>query len=157
MHLTKIRDQLILRFDDAERVLGFPVAMCRRHTVTAAPADCLLQALRWSATMAKVTFVCPAGQRREIAAPLGTNLMKIAITNGIDEILAECGGSAVCGTCHVYVEAAMLALLPPIMQAEDETLDTAASERRPNSRLCCQIVMTNDLDGLVLHLPLSQV
>ncbi len=106
--------------------------------------------------MAKVTFVCPAGHRREIAAPLGMNLMKIAITNGIDEILAECGGSAVCGTCHVYVETPMLALLPPMMQAEDDMLAATASERRPNSRLCCQLVITEELDGLVLHLPPSQ-
>lgn len=107
--------------------------------------------------MAKVTFVCPAGHRREIAAPLGVNLMRTAITSGIDEILAECGGSAVCGTCHVYAEAPMIALLPPIMEAEAATLDTTASQRLPNSRLCCQIVMTNDLDGLVLHLPPSQL
>ena len=66
--------------------------------------------------MAKVTFVCPAGHRREIAALLGVNLMKIAVTNGVDEILAECGGSAICGTCHVYVEVPMLALLPPMMR-----------------------------------------
>jgi len=106
--------------------------------------------------MAKVTFVCPAGHRREIAAPLGMNLMRIAITSGIDEILAECGGSAVCGTCHVYVEAPMLALLPPVTPAEDATLDATASERLPNSRLCCQLVITEALDGLVLHLPPGQ-
>jgi 2Fe-2S ferredoxin len=107
--------------------------------------------------MAKVTFVCPAGHRREIAAPLGMNLMRVAITNGIDEILAECGGSAVCGTCHVYVQAPMLALLPPVTPAEDATLDATVSERLPNSRLCCQLVITEELDGLVLHLPPGQV
>jgi ferredoxin, 2Fe-2S len=107
--------------------------------------------------MAKVTFVCPAGHRREIVAPLGMNLMNIAVTNGIDEILAECGGSAVCGTCHVYVEAPMVALLPPMLQAEDATLDVTASERLPNSRLCCQLFITEQLDGLVLHLPPNQV
>jgi 2Fe-2S ferredoxin len=107
--------------------------------------------------MAKVTFVCPSGHHREIEAPLGASLMKSALINGIDEILAECGGSAACGTCHVYVEASRLALLPPMTQAEDEMLDFTASERLPNSRLCCQFVMTEDLDGLVLHLPLGQV
>jgi ferredoxin, 2Fe-2S len=106
--------------------------------------------------MAKVTFVGPAGTRREIVAPLGVSLMHTAVTNGIDEILAECGGSAACGTCHVYVEASQLALLSPMTPAEDAMLDFAADARLPNSRLCCQLVMTEDLDGLVLHLPLER-
>jgi ferredoxin, 2Fe-2S len=107
--------------------------------------------------MAKVTFVCPAGHRREIEAPLGANLMTTAVIYGIDEILAECGGSAACGTCHVYVEAGRLALLPPMTQAEDAMLEFTASERLSNSRLCCQVIMTEELDGLVLHLPPEQI
>jgi 2Fe-2S ferredoxin len=132
------------------------VTVCGTHIITGAGGR-LAQGLRRNATMAKVTFVCPAGRRREITAPLGMNLMRIAITNGIDEILAECGGSAVCGTCHVYVEAQMLSLLPPMTQAEDATLAATASERLPTSRLCCQLVITPELDGLVLHLPPDQV
>jgi 2Fe-2S ferredoxin len=107
--------------------------------------------------MAKVTFVCPAGRRREIEAPLGANLMTTAVVNGVDEILAECGGSAACGTCHVYVEPGKLALLPPMTQAEDAMLDFTVCERLPTSRLCCQVMMTEDLDGLILHLPSGQV
>ena len=157
VHRAEIRDQLISVLDRAEEVPGFLVTVGGTHTVTRAATGCMQQGLRRNATMAKVTFVCPAGRRREIVAPLGMNLMRIAITNGIDEILAECGGSAVCGTCHIHVEAPMQALLPPMMQAEDETLDATASERLPNSRLCCQLVITEELDGLVLHLPPRQV
>jgi 2Fe-2S ferredoxin len=106
--------------------------------------------------MAKVVFVFPAGNRRELEAPLGTSIMMTAIANGIDQILAECGGSVVCGTCHVYVEPRQLPLLPPMSAAEDEMLDTTASERRPNSRLSCQLIVTEALDGLVVHLPSAQ-
>ena len=82
--------------------------------------------------------------------------MRAAVMNGLDGILAECGGSLACGTCHVYVEPSQLARLPPPSAVEDEMLDMTASERRPNSRLSCQIVMSDALDGLVLHLPERQ-
>jgi 2Fe-2S ferredoxin len=107
--------------------------------------------------MAKVTFISPAGSRRELVAPLGASIMMAAVTNGIEEILADCGGSLVCGTCHVYVESHQLRLLPPMGTAENELLDTTASERRPNSRLSCQLIVTDALDGLIVHLPLAQV
>jgi 2Fe-2S ferredoxin len=107
--------------------------------------------------VAKVTFIFPAGNRRELVAPLGASIMMAAVTNGIEEILADCGGSLVCGTCHVYVEPHLLPLLPAMSAAENELLDTTASERRPNSRLSCQLVVTEALDGLVVHLPSAQI
>ena len=79
--------------------------------------------------------------------------MRAALTHGIDEIVAECGGNAVCATCHVYVDAAWLAKLDPVAADEDDLLDGTASERLPNSRLSCQIKITPALDGLVLRLP----
>ena len=62
-----------------------------------------------------------------------------------------------CATCHVYVEPAQLALLPAISAEEDALLDGTAAERLPNSRLSCQIRVTPDLDGLVVHLPDRQI
>ena len=82
--------------------------------------------------------------------------MMIAITNGVDEILAECGGSLACGTCHVYVEPSQLARLSPPSAAEQDMLSAVAGERRFNSRLSCQIGLSEALDGLVLHLPARQ-
>jgi 2Fe-2S ferredoxin len=106
--------------------------------------------------MPKVAFVSPNGERMDFDAPAGTSAMMIAITNGVDEILAECGGSLACGTCHVYVEPSQLPLLSPAGAAEDEMLTITASERRFNSRLSCQIVMSDALSGLVLYLPPRQ-
>ncbi|HLJ63278.1 MAG TPA: 2Fe-2S iron-sulfur cluster-binding protein, partial [Stellaceae bacterium] len=83
--------------------------------------------------------------------------MQAAIANGIDGIVAECGGSAMCATCHVYVDEADLARLPKISQGEDEMLESTAAERRKNSRLSCQLVMTTGLDGLTVHLPETQI
>jgi 2Fe-2S ferredoxin len=82
--------------------------------------------------------------------------MQGATHQGIDEILAECGGNAMCATCHVYVDEAQIDLLPPLTEDEDALLDGAAAERLPTSRLSCQIVVTPELDGLVLRLPERQ-
>jgi 2Fe-2S ferredoxin len=106
--------------------------------------------------MPKFIFISESGESAEIEARLGTSAMRAAVFVGLEGILAECGGSLVCGTCHVYVEPAQFAGLPPPSAAEDEMLEMTASERRPNSRLSCQIVMTDALDGLVLYLPERQ-
>ena len=82
--------------------------------------------------------------------------MEGAVQNGIDGILAECGGSCMCATCHVYVEVDFLARLNPIEEAEEEMLGCTAAERKPNSRLSCQIHVTAELDGLVVNLPPKQ-
>lgn len=104
-----------------------------------------------------VTFVHGSGARQDLDLPGGTSVMKGATVYGIDGILAECGGNAMCATCHVYVDPEHFVRLPAIGADEDALLDGAASERRPNSRLSCQIVMTPELDGLVVHLPDRQV
>ncbi len=83
--------------------------------------------------------------------------MLAATSHGIDGILAECGGNAMCATCHVYVDESWLGRLPAMGSEEDALLDGAAAERRPTSRLSCQIKLTPDLDGLVLRLPDRQV
>jgi 2Fe-2S ferredoxin len=106
--------------------------------------------------MPRLTFVSPDGARCELEAEAGVSIMRVALVNGVDEIVAECGGSLACGTCHVYVEPTQLHLLPPVGASEDEMLGFVAAERRAESRLSCQIVMSEALDGLVVHLPSRQ-
>jgi 2Fe-2S ferredoxin len=82
--------------------------------------------------------------------------MAAALKNGIDGILAECGGVCMCSTCHVYVDEKFFAKLPPAQDTEEAVLEIAAEERKPTSRLSCQIKVTNDLDGLIVRLPERQ-
>jgi 2Fe-2S ferredoxin len=105
---------------------------------------------------ASVTYISHAGDTRQVAVPIGDSVMEGAIKNGIDGIVAECGGACQCATCHVYVDEAFLGLLKPIEEDEDAMLDTTASERQPNSRLGCQIPVTKELDGLIVRTPAAQ-
>ena len=107
--------------------------------------------------MPRVTYVHPDGAGETLDLAEGTSVMQGATGAGIEGIVAECGGNAMCATCHVYVEPSQLALLPAMSEEEDALLDGAASERRPNSRLSCQIRMSPTLDGQVVHLPERQV
>ncbi|HEX5784289.1 MAG TPA: 2Fe-2S iron-sulfur cluster-binding protein [Burkholderiaceae bacterium] len=88
--------------------------------------------------------------------PDGWNLMQGATANGVDGILGECGGSCACATCHCYVADDFLAKVLPASEAELAMLDNVAAERRPNSRLACQIKASPALEGLVVHLPETQ-
>src|ERR1700677_3177307 len=106
---------------------------------------------------ASVTYISYAGDTNQVNVPVGDSVMEGAIKNGIDGIVAECGGTCQCGTCHVYVEETFLDRLPPIQEDEDAMLaDTNACPRRPNSRLSCQLQVTRELDGLVVHTPERQ-
>jgi len=107
--------------------------------------------------MPNITYVHPDGARQVLDVPVGTSVMRGAILNGIDGIVAECGGEMMCATCHVYVDEAQLNRTP--LQSDDEKamLEFTASDRRPNSRLSCQLVVTPEMDGLVVHLPETQV
>jgi 2Fe-2S ferredoxin len=107
--------------------------------------------------MPKVTYVSPDGAEVEVEAEAGTSVMIAAITHDVDGIVAECGGSLMCATCHVYVDEAFAERLSPMSPDEDEMLDAAASERTQRSRLSCQIVLTDELDGLVVQLPETQI
>ena len=106
--------------------------------------------------MANITFVEASGQSTTVNLADGWNLMQGAIANGIDGILGECGGSCACATCHCYVDEARLGDLPPASENELGMLDNVAAERRPNSRLACQIKATAALEGLIIHLPETQ-
>lgn len=106
--------------------------------------------------MPTIHFIHPDDRTESVEAEIGNSAMRAALAHGLDGIVAECGGSAVCATCHVYVDEAWLAKLRPVSADEDELLDGTASDRLPNSRLSCQIEMTSELDGLVLRLPARQ-
>ncbi len=104
-----------------------------------------------------INYISHAGVKQPIAVTIGNSVMEGAVRNGINEIVAECGGGAQCGTCHVYVEEAWLPKLKPMEDDENAMLDTTACPRRPNSRLSCQIEVTKELDGLTVHTPEAQV
>lgn len=82
--------------------------------------------------------------------------MRVALDGGIEGIEAVCGGVCACGTCHVYVAEQWLALLPPPDEIEGFMLDETDAERRPNSRLSCQIEMTAELGGIEVTIPTEE-
>jgi ferredoxin, 2Fe-2S len=106
--------------------------------------------------MPKVIYQSHNGTHSEVEVPIGTTVMQGAVKNRIDGIIAECGGNCMCATCHVYVDQKFLPLLEPVGDTEDAMLDSTACERKPNSRLSCQLKMTATLDGLLVVLPESQ-
>jgi 2Fe-2S ferredoxin len=106
--------------------------------------------------MPKVVYVSANGEAREVDVPVGTSVMAAALKNGIDGIVAECGGVCMCSTCHVFVDEKFFERLPPARDTEEAVLEISAEERRPNSRLSCQIKVTDDLDGLIVRLPRRQ-
>lgn len=103
--------------------------------------------------MVQITVIQPSGASSQLDVPEGWSLMQAAVKNGIDGIVAECGGSCVCATCHVYVQEERFVELPPPGEDELELLDEVKAERRPNSRLSCQIKAAPDLEGLIVTIP----
>ena len=105
--------------------------------------------------MPRITFIEPGGFRHEINAPIGITLMEAAKQNGVQGILALCGGACACGTCHVYVDADWLPTLAAREEMEEGMLE-GAWQPRDNSRLSCQIHVTANLEGLVVTVPQRQ-
>lgn len=105
--------------------------------------------------MAKITFVSAAGERITVDAQNGSTVMEAAIKNRVKGIDAECGGACSCATCHVYVDDAWRDAVGAAKPTEEDMLDFAF-DVRPNSRLSCQIVVSDALDGLVVSLPTRQ-
>lgn len=106
--------------------------------------------------MVNVTYISHDGDRVEADIAEGWTVMQGALRNGVDGIEAECGGSCACATCHCYVDEAFLDRVGAPGETEAEMLEHVVSERRPNSRLSCQIRLTPDLDGLIVRLPEAQ-
>jgi ferredoxin, 2Fe-2S len=105
--------------------------------------------------MPKVTYVEYSGIARQIELQSGLSVMQGAIANCIVGIDADCGGECACATCHVYVDPRWLEKVGPQGSQEAEMLDFAALAQ-PNSRLACQIKVTDELDGLVVNMPEAQ-
>jgi 2Fe-2S ferredoxin len=97
--------------------------------------------------MPTITVTTRDGRTKDLSAESGRSLMENLRDGGIEEILALCGGCCSCATCHVYVEEGWLSALPPVSADEDELLDSSGV-RQANSRLSCQIPVTEALSGL---------
>lgn len=101
--------------------------------------------------MPTVVYIEPDGTRHEEEVQNGFTLMEGAFNQQIPGMLAECGGAAACGTCHSYIGAKWVSRLPAIEDLEDSMLYMVA-DRRENSRLTCQIHMTDELDGIEIQI-----
>lgn len=99
--------------------------------------------------MPQLTVVTRDGTRHEIEAQNGHTVMEVIRDNGIDELLAICGGCCSCATCHVYVDESYNGKLPPLKGDEDDLLDSS-EHRQSSSRLSCQLPVTPELEGLTV-------
>ena len=106
-------------------------------------------------SMTKITFIDASGQSRTVEAQVGSTVMETALRNSVPGIEAECGGACACATCHVYVAPEWTEVTGKASQMEEDMLDFAF-EVRPNSRLSCQIKVSENLDGLVVTTPGKQ-
>jgi 2Fe-2S ferredoxin len=105
--------------------------------------------------MAKITFIDSGGTARTVEGEPGSTVMETAIKNGVPEIEAECGGACACSTCHLYIDEAWREKVGEASPMETDMLDFAF-EVKPNSRLSCQIKVSDELDGLVVTTPSRQ-
>ena len=105
--------------------------------------------------MPKITYIDFQGNSKTIEVDNGLSVMEGAIQNDIPGIDADCGGSMACATCHVYVEDKLFDKIPKAEDAENDMIDMAF-EPKKNSRLSCQIIITDELDGLEVTTPEKQ-
>jgi len=106
--------------------------------------------------MAKITYIENSGEKHIVEVQKGLTVMEGAVANNVPGIDADCGGGMACATCHVYVKEDWFNKLPEKTEGEDDMLDQAY-EPSPSSRLSCQIIVSDELNGLVVHLPEKQV
>jgi len=106
--------------------------------------------------MPKITYIEHDGKTHTIEVASGLSVMEGAVQNNIPGIDADCGGSMACATCHVYVKEEWFNKLPKKEDGEEDMLDMAF-EPKKNSRLSCQLMVTDQLEGLVVNLPEKQV
>ena len=105
--------------------------------------------------MAKITYKDYQGSSKTIEVKNGLSVMEGAVQNDIPGIDADCGGSMACATCHVYIEEKWLDKLPKAEDAEVDMIDMAY-EPKKNSRLSCQVIVSDELDGLTVNIPSKQ-
>ena len=101
----------------------------------------------------QATWHLPDGTTITATIPAGQTLMEAARAHGVPSVLGDCGGNMSCATCHVVVDPAWIDRTGLAEGFEADMLDVTDAPRQPHSRLSCQITMTADLDGLVLHIP----
>lgn len=102
--------------------------------------------------MNQAIYICTDGAHRAVDVAVGTNLMRAACDHGIEGIVGDCGGAMSCATCHVFVEDGYADRVGAMEPNEDQILDFTAAGRQPNSRLACQIVMSEALAGIVVRI-----
>ncbi len=105
--------------------------------------------------MTRITFIEADGTTIEAMAKPGMSVMQVAVNAGIAAIAAECGGACACGTCHCYVAEDWADKITPAGEDEADMLDFVI-DPTATSRLSCQIAVTPEMDGLVIHIPSSQ-
>ena len=105
--------------------------------------------------MPKITYISHDGKKNTVEVDIGLSIMEGAIQNNIEGIDADCGGSMACATCHVYVEEKWLDKIPKAEEAEVDMIDMAFDPKK-NSRLSCQLIISNELDGLKVTTPEKQ-
>ena len=105
--------------------------------------------------MPKITFISHEGEKRQVEAENGISVMENAVKNNIPGIDADCGGACACATCHVYVDEAWREKVGKRAEMEEDMLDFAFDVRE-NSRLSCQIEVSDKLDGLIVRTPEKQ-
>ena len=103
--------------------------------------------------MPKITYIEPDGRSHTLMVQAGSSVMRGAMDAAIDGIEAQCGGLCACATCHCYVQQPWLDKLPPPSDDESLMLSNVAAQRRPNSRLSCQLIVEPALDGLTVQFP----
>ena len=107
--------------------------------------------------MAKIHFVDHKGETRTIEVENGATVMEAAIRNAVPGIEAECGGACACATCHVYVDEAWLGVTgTPVPGSQEASMLSFAALAQPNSRLSCQLKVSEALDGLIVRMPEGQ-
>ena len=105
--------------------------------------------------MPKISFIDAGGTARDVDANVGASIMEAAVQNMVPGIDADCGGACACATCHVYVAEQWAGKLKPKDDMEESMLDFA-EDVQDGSRLSCQIIMSNELDGITVTTPESQ-
>ena len=105
--------------------------------------------------MAKITYITHEDQKQTVEVQNGLSVMEGAVQNDIPGIDADCGGGMACATCHVYVDDVWFDKLPTKEDGEEDMLDMAY-EPKKNSRLSCQIIVSDELDGLTVNIPSKQ-
>lgn len=107
--------------------------------------------------MPEVTYVLPDESTKTVDVEIGQTLMRAAKLNGIDDIVADCGGTLSCASCHVYVEQRYISKLPAPHDNEHQMLDFVAAGRTPESRLSCQLVMKDGMEGMTVRIAFPQL